>query len=983
MPLRFRVRRALLFGLPLIAACGQLEIGSYGEGADTGDIATPPPTTVASDDAGTGSSSRGSAGAEAGGAGSAGGAEAEGQGGAGEAEAGASGSTAGETGSPTGGVLVSADVGNTTEPGRVVSNEGIHVIEASGADIEDSSDSFHFLHESLTGDGQIVARIEDVTPTNAWTKVGVMVRDSLAANAKNVFMLLRPSQGSAFQYRPANSANTVSTWQEVPPDFTPEHNVRYLRPPKWLKLTREGDVLTAYSSDDGKCWWRRWTQALAFDDAKVLFGVALSSGAYGDRAAARVTNVAVDSVIEPHNAGCERAQTDGDLRVPPAEYWLVRPARFGGSGWDYTTLNPNGTVEGSKCDPYAPDDAASFAIAARSDGPDHPNCPDREASPAWTQLQFEPDASWELDQDSGIGFAALQASDVLSTFVDARGIWLRKVFTVTSHTQKNDLMLWGRFSDGITVYVNGVLATWNSAGTGEYKYLGLSDEARAALVVGGDNVIAVRLEWDRYFWNDGHVVEGDAGDRFFDMGLTTESRLAHVPLQRMLEPNAGIAAYVDSVKEFMQEQAISGATLAISKDGELVASAGLGWRDKNLDVPMARGARLRLGGNDEIITQAAIAKLVNDGVIDASTPVFPLLDLEPIPGHSPGAGVDLITVEHLRTHTSGIAATEHYQSILDELAFDFGISPDQWTSEHTARWLYSLDATNVGTSGGSSRDAYFLLRYLAERLIAPKTLEEYLAEDMGLSGVALSHERLTGREPNEGYITREPTWDRWLALENYLAFSASAEGYASFFDDFALSYELTPQGFYKAADGGGVIAGMPGTWSVALVDPTRALSFVIVANNHGHFDEVIERVNRITNDGSPCLFGAEDPRDRLGLFHFIQNREQPDRYINLESGLAASPAVAGWWSARWLLEPTGDGYFRLKNRWTEQYLLVDGGQLQVGAAIASSANAEWALVPSADAFRIQNRAVSQVLVLEDGLQLSSSSGASADWKFCD
>ncbi|HEY3498740.1 MAG TPA: serine hydrolase domain-containing protein [Polyangiaceae bacterium] len=977
-------------GLVAISACGELEIGSYGGIGRAGALSGAGPTITAGSGAtptaaGADSGSAGSAGVSSAGgaAGSSGG-----YAGGGEGASGAEGGSATNGGAgPLSGLFDSADIGDTGAPGATAFEEGVYTIAASGADIQNDADSFRFLYAGLTGDGQVVARIEDLTPVHSWTKVGVMIRDSLAPGAKNAFLLLRPSEGSAFQHRPGTNVPTLSTWQESPVDLTPEHGVRYLKPPKWLKLTRQGHEFSAYSSDDGRCWWRRFTQSLAFDDGEAYFGVALTAASYGQIANASVTNLHVSSTIEPDNVQCERARADGDLSPPAAEDWIVLPGRFGrpGSddpGWDYTGENPNGTPSGMKCEPWAEDEPNSW-IVPRTDGPDHPNCPDPSVSPDWTRFEYDYGPSWEVDTDAGIGPPPAQASDVLVTFVEGRGLWLRRKFSLESELQKDHLMLWGRWADGITVYVNGVLATWNGTGTAEYKYLGLSDEARAALVV-GENVIAVRVEWDRYhFWEQDGVIEGAAWDRFFDLGLAANDRLSHLPLDRAAEPNAGVAAYVDTVKEFLQEQGISGATFAISKNGVGVASAGLGWHDKNLDVPMARGAKLRLASNDEIITQAAIAKLVNEGKLTPSTRVFERLGLAPIPLHSPGANVDLITVEHLRTHTSGIGATVHHQTMLDELAFQFGIGPEEWTSEHNARWLYSLDA-DVGNSAGSPRDAYFLLRYLAERLVEPRTLQEYLAGDMGLSGIGVSHERLDGREPNEGYVTREPTWDRWLALENYLALSASAEAYASFLDDFPLSYTLTPEGRYEPVDGGGVIGAMPGTWSVAIEDPSRGLGIVMIANSHGNFEEVVARIDRITYEGSPCLFGHEDPRALLQNLHFIENVGQPELYVNLESGLAASPALAGNWSAQWRLEPVGETRFRLMNRWTEQHLVIEDGLLVVGELEPSSLGAEWQLVPVGDAFQIRNHGANELLYVEDGVLASSASatGASAEWRFC-
>jgi CubicO group peptidase (beta-lactamase class C family) len=883
---------------------------------------------------------------------------------------------------PSVGPITSADIGDTGATGSTSSSNGVYTIRGAGSDIEYSSDSFRFLYRSLDGDGQVVARIQDVTETNTWTKVGLMVRDSLATNAKNGFMFLRPSQGSGFQYRDATGGGTMSSFQDEPADWSPEINARYLKAPKWLKLTRKGNTLTAYSSDDGQCWWQRWTQPLTFDDNQLFFGVALTSTSHGNLATAHVSDFAVATAIEPHNAACPRSQVDGDLPVPSS--FIVAPGRFGGSSWSYTTANPNGSVPVVKCDPNA-EDAPNETPARRTDGPDHPNCPNPTASPAWTQLGYSPGGSWQLNKPMGIGFAPAHSSDVLATSVNSRGIWLRKTFTLSSQAQKNELMFWGRWGDGISVYVNGVLASSNSDSTHEYKYVGLSDEARAALVVGGNNVVAVRLEWEEYFWSGNQVVQGDHWDRFVDLGITTEGRLAAVPVQRLLEPNQELTAYVNTFKEFMQEQGMSGATLAVSKDDVLVASAGLGWHNRNLNVPMPRGANLRLASNDKVITHAAIAKLVNEGVIAPATPVFPLLDLDPVPGRSKGANVDSITVDHLRTHTSGIGEPPHEQWVADELSMDFGVQTSQLTSEHFARLLYSLDATDVGGESRYSSNGYFLLRHLVERLVAPKTLDEYLAEDMGLTGIRVCHEAMAAREPNEGYITRQPTWDRWFALENFLALGASAEGYTSFFNDFALWYELSPDGLGYQPGGGGIGGGaMAGTWSIAMSDPSRAFSLVMISNNHGHFDEAIARMDKITYEGSPCLFGPQDPRTRLERFHFIRNLASQTRYINVENGLAASPATAGNWSAGWTLEQVDPNHYRFLNRWTGEYLHMQGSTLLTGYPDPNLTTTQWMLVYVGGSFYLQNRGTGRYLRVTNGALTTSTTASdnAALWDFC-
>jgi CubicO group peptidase (beta-lactamase class C family) len=884
----------------------------------------------------------------------------------------------------TAGEFSYSDVGTTGASGSTTTSGGSYTMQGSGGDIWDTADAFQFAYKALAGDGQITARIQSVTETDPWTKVGVMIRDSLAPGAKNAFMLLRPSAGSAFQWRDVTGGGTNTSWNDAPTVGWEEHRVRYLKPAKWLRMTRQGNAFSVYTSDDGQCWYFRWKQTIAFDDNHAYFGVALNSHDYGALATATVTNLSVQSTIDPLNGTCDRSAVDGDLPVPTS--WVFPPGRFGTSTWNITTTNPSGTITPIKCDSGQPDENEP---APRRDGPDHPNCPVPGVTPAWTTLGFTHDTpGWQLNRPGAFGFATYAEGDTLATQLNSRAVWLRKTFTLASQAEKNEVVLWGRWAEGISVYVNGVLATSNPFSTGEYRYLGLSNEARAALAV-GNNVIAIRLEWDRYEYGpSGQVVQADAWQRFFDLGLARESRLASLPVDRMTEPKPAYGAYVDAFREIMQEQGVSGATLAVNKNGQTLVSAGFGWANKNLTTPLMRDAVLRLASNDKIVTQAAVVKLIREGRITPSTPVFPLLGLSPIPGFSPGANVNQITVEHLRTHTSGIGHTDHSQAALDEIAFRFGISTAQWNKHYYARWLYSVDATDVGGAGRYSSNGYFLLRYLVEHLVAPKTLDQYLAQDMGLTDIVVSRERLASRHAREpGYVTREPTWDRWMALEDFLALSASASGYASFFQNYEMGYDLQPNDAYTPSGGGVMGGGMAGTWSIAVEDAARGLSLVMITSNHGHFDEALRRVDQVTFS-DPCLFGPGDPRPIPGRHQYIQNVAQSSHYIHHEHGaLESSPAQATWWSSQWLVESVDGTYFRIRNRWMDTtYLNVQSGSLALSEIAPSSTAGHWELVSVGDGFLIRNRSQGTYYLNTQGGSLTAgpvqTSSTSAQWRFC-
>ncbi len=116
-------------------------------------------------------------------------------------------------------------------------------INGSGSDIWGSSDKFHYvtLYGGMSGDGEIIARVASQTNTNGWAKAGVMIRDGLVANAKFAMTVVTPSSGISFQRRVAASGGASSTTTTG-------------AAPEWVKLTRVGDVFTAYRSEDGATW---------------------------------------------------------------------------------------------------------------------------------------------------------------------------------------------------------------------------------------------------------------------------------------------------------------------------------------------------------------------------------------------------------------------------------------------------------------------------------------------------------------------------------------------------------------------------------------------------------------------------------------------------------------------------------------------------------------------------------------------------------
>jgi len=121
---------------------------------------------------------------------------------------------------------------------------GTFTINASGADIWDTADEFRYVYRQLSGDGEIVARVLSVENTHGFAKAGVMIRNTLDADSVNAMSFITPGGRVGWQYRPMAGGTSTST----------RSNEGVVTAPHWVKLTRQGNTITAQHSSDGVTW---------------------------------------------------------------------------------------------------------------------------------------------------------------------------------------------------------------------------------------------------------------------------------------------------------------------------------------------------------------------------------------------------------------------------------------------------------------------------------------------------------------------------------------------------------------------------------------------------------------------------------------------------------------------------------------------------------------------------------------------------------
>jgi len=159
---------------------------------------------------------------------------------------------------------VHRDIGDVGIPGDAVYADGRFNLVASGSDIWEKADAFHFAGTPLTGDGQITAHIISMQFTDPWAKAGVMFREDFSPGSKHALMALTANGGSVFQRRVKVGELTWNT-------DGPAANV-----PGWVRLVRAGTMLTGYVSKDGIDWQRADSIAVPMNQT-IYVGLAVTA----------------------------------------------------------------------------------------------------------------------------------------------------------------------------------------------------------------------------------------------------------------------------------------------------------------------------------------------------------------------------------------------------------------------------------------------------------------------------------------------------------------------------------------------------------------------------------------------------------------------------------------------------------------------------------------------------------------------------------
>jgi autotransporter-associated beta strand protein len=176
---------------------------------------------------------------------------------------------------------LTTDIGTVGLAGSAAFGSGTYTLKGAGAGITGTADACRFVHQMGSGDCSVTVRVQSLSTTGSGTKVGVMIRESLAANARTAGVWVSPGNGILFTRRTTTggtTAVTASTGKTAP---------------YWVRLTRTGSTFQAFLSTNGSTWTQFGSNRTISMGSTTYIGIATTSGTTATLCTGVMTNESV------------------------------------------------------------------------------------------------------------------------------------------------------------------------------------------------------------------------------------------------------------------------------------------------------------------------------------------------------------------------------------------------------------------------------------------------------------------------------------------------------------------------------------------------------------------------------------------------------------------------------------------------------------------------------------------------------------------
>jgi autotransporter-associated beta strand protein len=190
-----------------------------------------------------------------------------------------------------------ADIGKTGTGGSSTLAGSTYTLNASGNEFlhpgNNTSDALHFAWREWTGDGTFTLRLDSLVSSNSGrtnpageiASAGIMIRESATNTSRQVGLLANFANQLEFLARP----NTGAGFAPVTGSGSPLANLGAQNAPRWLRLTRTGNSVSAAHSTDGSIWTSIGSTTVTLPE-KILIGLTADSQVRNETATAVFSN---------------------------------------------------------------------------------------------------------------------------------------------------------------------------------------------------------------------------------------------------------------------------------------------------------------------------------------------------------------------------------------------------------------------------------------------------------------------------------------------------------------------------------------------------------------------------------------------------------------------------------------------------------------------------------------------------------------------
>ncbi|GIH16023.1 ABC transporter permease subunit [Rugosimonospora africana] len=211
-----------------------------------------------------------------------------------------------------------------------------HFTIPTGPGGEAVTDTYYFVHRPLAADGSITVRVTSLTEVMdtamtpqgtaqtqpalvPWSKAGLIISAGAAQGSSYAAVVVTGSHGSRMQWNYTGDSPGLAGGASA-------------TSPRWLRLTRSGDVITGYDSADGTTWSMIDTVTLPGLPLTVQAGLFATSPGYTQQTSQQITGGSSGGAPTDATATFDRVNLEGGW---PGNSWTGTPVNGGRSSISY------------------------------------------------------------------------------------------------------------------------------------------------------------------------------------------------------------------------------------------------------------------------------------------------------------------------------------------------------------------------------------------------------------------------------------------------------------------------------------------------------------------------------------------------------------------------------------------------------------------------------------------------------------------------